>query len=212
MVPTAGSWVIVMLNEWKGNARRMQPAKRVTTRAIRRTAESPSTRLVSLPSNLMASRLRLWWGYPATYTSEHPHIPASRTNPYSTAMTMTTTETDHVSSHQAYKYSPVSSGLLRYPLIFICLQLPAIPFTVSMITRKKNKSARPGIPDMTPSQLASAGLSHIRSSRRPSNKKPTKDQQIEALKSELRAARELISSVIFLYRYLRLTSLKSIIF
>jgi len=193
-------------------ATRMQLAKQVTTRAIRRTAESPSTRLVSLPSNLMASQLHLWWGYPATYTSERLHIFASQTNPYSTMTTMATTETDHVLLRQAYKYSPVSSGLLQYHLIFIRLLLPALPFTVSMITRKKNKSARPGIPDMTPSQLASAGLSHAQSTRRPSNKKPTKDQQIEALKSELRAARELISSVIFLHCYSRLTTLKSIIF
>jgi len=64
-----------------------------------------------------------------------------------------------------------------------------------MITRKKNKSAHPGIPDMTPSQRASAGLSHARGVRRSSNKKQTKDQQISALKDEAQELRELISSV-----------------
>lgn len=63
-----------------------------------------------------------------------------------------------------------------------------------MNTRKKNKSAHPGIPDMTPSQLASAGLNMSRSS----NKKPTKNQEISALKDELRAVRELVSSMVCL--------------
>ena len=67
-----------------------------------------------------------------------------------------------------------------------------------MITRKKNKAAHPGIPDMTPSQLTSAGLSRAPNTRRPSNtssKKQTKDQQIAALKDEIRDLRELILSV-----------------
>ena len=172
VVPTAGSWVIIMLNKWKGNTCCMWPAKWVTTYVICRMAESPSTQLVSLPSNLMASQLCLWWGYPATYMSEHLHIFASWTNPYSTTMTMATTEMVHISLHQVYKYHLVSSGQLQYHLIFICLQLPAIPFTVSMITQKKNKSAHPGIPDMMPSQLTSAGLSHTQSSHHSLNKKP----------------------------------------
>lgn len=60
---------------------------------------------------------------------------------------------------------------------------------------------------MTPSQLASADLPD---SRRPSKKKLTKDQQIAALKDELRIAQELfISSVtisiLFLLYFLTLT-------
>lgn len=64
-----------------------------------------------------------------------------------------------------------------------------------MITRKKNKSAHPGKPDMTPSQLTVAGLRRTSDSHRPSTKKLTKDQQIAALRDELRVAQEAISSV-----------------
>ena len=60
-----------------------------------------------------------------------------------------------------------------------------------MVNRQKNKSAHPGIPDMTPSQLASAGLPVVRCT---SKKKLTKDQQIAALQKELREAQELIAS------------------
>ncbi|KAF9778111.1 hypothetical protein BJ322DRAFT_1025213 [Thelephora terrestris] len=56
-----------------------------------------------------------------------------------------------------------------------------------MNTRKKNKSARPGIPDMSPSMLALAGLLKV---RQPAKKKLTKDQTIAALRDELRAAQE----------------------
>ncbi|KAF9642383.1 hypothetical protein BDM02DRAFT_3133127 [Thelephora ganbajun] len=63
-----------------------------------------------------------------------------------------------------------------------------------MNTRQKNKSAHPGIPDMTPSQLTSAGLSHAQDAHRPSKKKLTKDQQIAALRDELRVTRELVVS------------------
>ena len=62
-------------------------------------------------------------------------------------------------------------------------------------TRAKNKSANPGAPDMTRSQLVSASLSHAVNPRRPPNKKLTKDQEIAALKDELRAAQELLSNV-----------------
>jgi len=78
-----------------------------------------------------------------------------------------------------------------------------------MNTRKKNKSARPGVPDMTRSQLALAGLSTPRSS----NKKPTKTQEIAALKDELQAFRELVSNMArFTSRYLYLITLTSIRF
>lgn len=40
---------------------------------------------------------------------------------------------------------------------------------------------------MTPSQLASAGLSHTPNTHHPSNKKLTKDQQIAALKDKIHA-------------------------
>lgn len=59
-----------------------------------------------------------------------------------------------------------------------------------MNTRVKNKSAHPGVPDMSASQLSAAGLSRTSGKR-----KMTKDQQIMALKDELRAAKEAISSV-----------------
>ena len=64
-----------------------------------------------------------------------------------------------------------------------------------MVTRKKNQSTHPGVPDMTQLQLASAGLSHAQNVPRSSKKKPTKDQQIAALKKELRAAQELMLDV-----------------
>ena len=64
-----------------------------------------------------------------------------------------------------------------------------------MNTRKKDKSTHPGIPDMSASQLASAGLSSAHNARRPSVKKPTKDQRISSLEDELQVARELISRV-----------------
>lgn len=62
-----------------------------------------------------------------------------------------------------------------------------------MNTRKKNKSTHPGAPDMTPSQLARAGLSHAPGA---STKRQTKDQQIAALKEDLQAARDLITSIV----------------
>ena len=46
---------------------------------------------------------------------------------------------------------------------------------------------------MTPLQLLSAGLSHVPKSHRPSAKKLTKDQQIAALRDELRTTQELMS-------------------
>jgi hypothetical protein len=71
----------------------------------------------------------------------------------------------------------------------ILISLP-LPTTLSMpppATRSKNKSAHPGAPDMTPSQLASVGLS------RPAKPvKMTMAKEIAALKAELRAAQEAI--------------------
>ena len=144
----------------------------------------------------------LWWGHLTTCTSERLHISVSEAflhgNLCSIAMT-TSTEMDHVPLHRAHKYTPAFFELPQYCLIFITLLLSATLSTSSMNTRQKNQSSHPGIPDMTPSQLASAGLSHVRNSRRTSNKKsnkkPTKDQQIAELKDQLRAAQDLISNV-----------------
>jgi hypothetical protein len=74
-------------------------------------------------------------------------------------------------------------------LIFIAFRaLSPTPSTFSMNTRRKNKSAHPGAPDMTPSQRASAGLPRARC---PPKKKPTKEQQrLVALENELHATRE----------------------
>ena len=74
------------------------------------------------------------------------------------------------------------------PLVFITISLSPL----FMTTRSKNKSTHPGLPDMTPSQLSSAGLSRTPAPRR---KKATKDQQIAALQDELRSIQELLSKV-----------------
>jgi len=64
-----------------------------------------------------------------------------------------------------------------------------------MVTRKKNKSAHPGVPDMTQSQLAASGLFDAPNARAPPRRgRQTKTQEIAALKEELRAAREQIHS------------------
>lgn len=108
---------------------------------------------------------------------------------------MTFAEMDHVLFCREGIYTAqVFSVSPHHRFLFIIILLSA---TRSMKTRQKNKSTNPGAPDMTPSQLRSAGLSHTTNARPPSttSKKPTKDQQIAALKNELRAAQELISSV-----------------
>ena len=115
----------------------------------------------------------------------------------------------HFIASRKHKYGLGTFGLPQHHLLFIALQLSAAPLLLSMITHKKNKSAHPGIPDMTPSQLSSASLSCTSNTRRSSGtstKKPTKDQQIAALKDELRAVRELISSVSPLYLTIHVTT------
>ena len=102
-------------------------------------------------------------------------------------------ETDRVLFCRIYIYTAwVSQVSPHHHLLFIAIPLSVTRF---MNTRKKNRSAHPGIPDMTPSQLRSAGVSHTPKPRRPSTRKPTKDQQIAALQDELRAAQELIQNV-----------------
>ena len=104
---------------------------------------------------------------------------------------------DHVPSPPERIYTAqLFSALPQCYLLFIVLQLSDTPSTLTMNTRKKNKSAHPGIPDMTPLQLSSAGLSRASTVRRPAKKKLTKDQQIAALEDELRSTRELILTVI----------------
>jgi len=77
-------------------------------------------------------------------------------------------------------------------LYFTCISPPS---TCSpMNTRAKNKSKHPAAPVMTPAQLAAAGISQQKRSK----KKPTKDQHIAALEEDLRATRELLRMVILL--------------
>ena len=87
----------------------------------------------------------------------------------------------------------IAHRLTQFPQphpIFITFLLSATRLAVPMAnTRKKNKSVHPGAPDMTPSRLAAAGLSHLSKTRRPP-KQLTKDQRIAALEEELRIARE----------------------
>ena len=112
--------------------------------------------------------------------------------------TTTSTEMDHVALHQAVKYDPAfSSPSQHLPIRILIIALPPSPSatpSVSMNTRKKNKSAHPGIPDMTPSQLASAGLPLVKPTRpKPTLKKPSvKDQKIADLEEELRTAQAII--------------------
>lgn len=111
------------------------------------------------------------------------------------------TEMDHVASHQVDKYNPKISSSPQHRLIhilFITLPLLATPSASMVGTRGKNKSAHPGIPDMTPSQCASAGLPPAQTTRRapnklrPGKKLSVKDQQIADLQEELRIAQETI--------------------
>lgn len=124
------------------------------------------------------------------------------------------TEMDHVASHQVDKYDPNFSSSLQHRLIhilFIALPLSATPSASMVGTRGKNKSAHPGIPDMTPSQLASAGLPPAKTTRRapnklrPGKKLSVKDQQIADLQEELRVAQETIVIFSPLYRSTMLT-------
>lgn len=80
--------------------------------------------------------------------------------------------------------------LPQYPLIFIYLLLSVALLKPPMNTRRKNKTKHPGAPDMTPSQLASAGLPHTPRMRRPLSKKKTKDQQLAAMREEMLAKDE----------------------
>lgn len=62
----------------------------------------------------------------------------------------------------------------------------------SMNTHPKNKSAHPARPIMTPAQLSAAGIP-LPKSKRP--KKQTKDQQIAALREDLRLVQEMARTV-----------------
>ena len=80
-------------------------------------------------------------------------------------------------------YLSLSSASL-FALFFLPTQPP-------MKTRAKNASKHPAAPDMTPAQLAAAGIPQP---KRP-QKKPTKDQRIATLEEDLRMARELLQMV-----------------
>ena len=67
-----------------------------------------------------------------------------------------------------------------------------------MNLRWKNLSAHPGTPNMTPLQLALAGLPDTRPAPK---KKLTKDQQIAALKKELQITKELLILSVSNYIY-----------
>lgn len=114
-------------------------------------------------------------------------------------VTTTTAEMGHVPLHQAYKYSPgISSISSVSSLSYLSHSQSAIPSVSSMPkTRTKNQSAHPGVPDMTPSQLALAGLSRAQNTPQPKKKKGlTGAKKIKALEEELRIAQEIIARVI----------------
>ena len=99
--------------------------------------------------------------------------------------------TGHINTHKS-----LSEILQCCPLslsIHLLLSTTLSPLSMSpATTRQKNKTSHPGAPDMTPSQLASAGIARLKKS---SSKGPSKDQQITALKEELHAAQEAMSTV-----------------
>ena len=142
-----------------------------------------------LPISLLA------WPPNAHHTSNGLHAPplnisCSTLGPGHTSRVTALTDVDHVALYREpistiHVFSCPSSNLS----VFI-----TIPPSLMPSTRRKNKSTHPGIPDMTLSQLTSAGLSCAPAPRR---KKLTKDQQIAALQDELRSIRELIANVTF---------------
>jgi len=110
---------------------------------------------------------------------------------------------NHHGSHTpqfSYKYpkqhahhSPTFPPIYHCPHSFLYLTRPFITILTHspMNTRAKNKSAHPAAPIMTPAQLSAAGISQPKRPR----KKQTKDQQIAALKEDLRATQELLQTV-----------------
>ena len=94
--------------------------------------------------------------------------------------------------------SKLSQSLVRLHLVFISLSPSVSPSTSPMNLRRKNLSAHPGTPDMTPLQLTLAGLPDTRPAPK---KKLTKDQQIAALKKELQVTKELLISSVSNYIY-----------
>lgn len=94
---------------------------------------------------------------------------------------------------------PQFCSIFFYPSL-LCPPPSDTPSVPPTNTCPKNKSKHPGIPNMTPLQRTTAGLPRAsqvsRSSpKKPSTRKPTKDQQIAALQSQLHAAQELMSKV-----------------
>ena len=68
-----------------------------------------------------------------------------------------------------------------------------------MKTRLKNQSAHPAAPVMTPAQLKAAGIAKPQTKQ--SQKKPTKDQQIAALKEDIRAMHDLLQVVCTMFTF-----------
>lgn len=100
----------------------------------------------------------------------------------------------HFAFFLGYKYCPgMFHFVSAYHSIYRLFQLSVPPSTVSMNTRKKNKNAHPGAPDMTASQLRAAGVKNGTTPHR--SKKMTKDQEIAALKHEVRMAQEAVLKV-----------------
>ena len=88
------------------------------------------------------------------------------------------------------------SIFLHLLVLPVSLQLsvaPSVPPMPPMTTRKQNKSAHPGIPDMTPSQLLAVGLPPTTPRVSGKVKKLTKDQQIALLTEQLRASQGISS-------------------
>ena len=114
----------------------------------------------------------------------HPQRPPKRTTFHCA---------EHINAAQLLSDSPQHFIFIRL-ILSICLFSIHL-FKASMKTRHKNKSAHPGVPDMTQSQLTSSGLSGAPNARPPlRRKRQTKAQEILALQEELRVTRELMIS------------------
>ena len=68
-----------------------------------------------------------------------------------------------------------------------------------MNTRAKNKTAHPAVPITTPARLLATGITKSQSKR--PRKKQTKDQQIAALREDLRMAQELLQVIPTLFSF-----------
>ena len=153
-----------------------------------------STRGLDLPCYSLLWRHRLWQHHPPDYT--HPSLyvlmqdrSCSQTAAVSAALKHhcpPTWNTFHCTQHINTDW--FLAEFLQSHLISIFLLSSAILSMPPKNTRAKNQSSHPGAPNMTPLQLALAGIARPK-------KKPTMAQQIAALKDELRVAQETILNV-----------------